>query len=805
MSNQPRAFISYARKDGEEIAKELSQRLEKEAPGIALWLDRAKMEGGKGWWKQIQDAIGQAKFLIIVMTEGALQSETTRKEWQYARQVGVCVYPVKPEAAKIDFERLPGWMQKAHFIDLQLEWASLLQHLRSPCQAMRVPFMAPDLPPNHVVRSKETDQLLQQVVGRCQEVKSVSLFGAGGFGKTTLAIALCHDDRVIETFDDGILWATLGVKPGLRTKLNDFYSALTGEPFKNGVSEEFLATRLSECLRDKCCLLVIDDVWSQADFRPFLQGGKDCTRLITTRRFNVATEHAVVRVDEMTTAESLQMLTDRLNNGGTGLEPFQQLARRLGECPLAMELANAALRRRIARGSNLEDALSWVNTALDRRGVIAFDNRDAKLRSEALEKTIGVSLDLLEETERLRLFELGTFPEDFVFPQSAVLALWDLDDFDTGELLEAFDDLALVKYDLESLSIKLHDVLRDFYAEKLSSTANLNRRLELLTRVMPLNGGVDREFRSYYCSALRLCAEAPIGLLPEDSCKTLGECWDQFVTEKDAPDLWEAINRIDLQVAADQGFCRVLGKLDVGLSPRGLFLADSGIGLDTDADPTKTVRDLLPDAQSKLRQNFILLTNTTAIDCLCYVAYFSMEATTLLEFFIPFPARTCYFFNAFDTIIPGSTTSTSQRFFGVAGVFPEPIPAILFGKGQFLISIKTLKEDPQSLLTPTLLPSDLGLRWIEEHYAHQPRATESTAQRIVRLNNMAFGHACWEDFDSAESLFREALQLAVDGGKDAYSSIVRQILEWKLPQWRTFVQANQHQSPSGPTSNASEE
>jgi TIR domain len=88
-------FISYARQDGEEFATNLRKRLEEEEPEITLWQDRAEMEGGVGWRKQIEEALDQVKFLVIVMTPAAMQSEMTRKEWRYARQRGVNVYPVK--------------------------------------------------------------------------------------------------------------------------------------------------------------------------------------------------------------------------------------------------------------------------------------------------------------------------------------------------------------------------------------------------------------------------------------------------------------------------------------------------------------------------------------------------------------------------------------------------------------------------------------------------------------------------------------------------------------------------------------
>ncbi|MDQ2922131.1 MAG: toll/interleukin-1 receptor domain-containing protein [Acidobacteriota bacterium] len=48
-------FISYARKDGEEFARKLYERMEHEQPEISLWQDRTKLEGGVGWWSQISE------------------------------------------------------------------------------------------------------------------------------------------------------------------------------------------------------------------------------------------------------------------------------------------------------------------------------------------------------------------------------------------------------------------------------------------------------------------------------------------------------------------------------------------------------------------------------------------------------------------------------------------------------------------------------------------------------------------------------------------------------------------------------
>jgi hypothetical protein len=167
LSRKPMVFLSYARKDGEEFATQLRKWLQKEEPEITLWQDRTEMEGGVGWWKQIEDALDRVSFLVIVMTPAAMQSEVTRKEWRYARQRGVNIYPVKgcPEA-ELDYAILPNWMRKAHFFDLDREWQKFVNFLMSDRQPVRVPFMTPNSPEGFVPRPREFEQLVAQLVAK---------------------------------------------------------------------------------------------------------------------------------------------------------------------------------------------------------------------------------------------------------------------------------------------------------------------------------------------------------------------------------------------------------------------------------------------------------------------------------------------------------------------------------------------------------------------------------------------------------------------------------------------------------------
>ena len=477
------AFISYARRDGEAFADNLRQRLEREQPGITVWQDRARMEGGIGWWKQVTDALDSVSFLILVMTPAALQSEISRKEWRYARQAGVCVYPVKgvPDA-ELNFRDMPPWMRDAHFFDLESEWDTFVQHLKSPCQAPRVPHMAPDLPSGFIQRPEFTAGVLDSMLDRDRQTPkpgNTVLYGAGGIGKTTLAGSICHNEDVINAFPGGILWTTLGQKPNVIAALTEIFAALTGDRPKF-VSAEDGAIEVSRRLEDRNCLMVIDDVWSPGHLRPFLRGGNRCVRLITTRQFEIATEFAApgcrIRTPQMLRDEAIEMLISGIDGTAGDAAPFRALARRMGQWPLMLKLVRGALRQRLARGDSLEGALRYVNRALDRKGYTVFDGPGEE-RESGIAKTIQVSLDLLNPSDKQRCLELAVFPGDIEIPLDAAGSVWGEDDFATERLAERLDGLSLLEFDLKRGMLRLHDLMRGYFGAALADKMATHRKL----------------------------------------------------------------------------------------------------------------------------------------------------------------------------------------------------------------------------------------------------------------------------------------------------------------------------------------
>lgn len=431
------------------------------------------MQVGEAWWQQIVDALTSkhVEYMVLVMTPDAMGSNMVRKEWRIARQEGVCVLPVIA-SPDLDFQSLPHWMSAVHFTnpDINEEWTRFIRTFESPCNEKRVPFMVEDLPEDFVPRHNEFNKVVTSLLDYKREdaiAITAALRGAGGYGKTTLAKALCHNERIHEAFYDGILWVTLGENPGdLTGRVGDLIEILSGE--RSGFAGLDAATsRLAELLAHRQILIVIDDIWNRAHLNPFMQGGPLCARLITTRDSSSLPESvARIPVDAMKKDEAVELLK-------TGLPPvdgetLQRLAADLGEWLMLLKLVNSALREHLRSGLDIDNALDYVNEDLSELGLTAFDADDPQSRNQAASATLGLSLKHLNKDDRTRFGELAIFPEDINIPLSVLKRLWDK----TGGLKSGqvrrlshklYHRLSLLQtYDAANQTTRLHDVVRKY-------------------------------------------------------------------------------------------------------------------------------------------------------------------------------------------------------------------------------------------------------------------------------------------------------------------------------------------------------
>lgn len=84
-------FVSYSRRDA-EAADELLAAFD--AAGVRYWNDRRDLKVGQRWGTEIFWAIGEARALVVLLSESSAKSENVKDEVHRAKQFGVARIPV---------------------------------------------------------------------------------------------------------------------------------------------------------------------------------------------------------------------------------------------------------------------------------------------------------------------------------------------------------------------------------------------------------------------------------------------------------------------------------------------------------------------------------------------------------------------------------------------------------------------------------------------------------------------------------------------------------------------------------------
>jgi WD40 repeat protein len=481
-----RIFISYSRSDGREFAEAFERRLEDE--GIWSWRDLKSMEAGD-IRPQVLRAIEDAKHFVLILSRRALASDWIKREWSHARLVGKRVSPVLADPA-LNRTDLPPWMWREEVFDIdpardrgQERWKALVLVLRGDGRTKRVPYMPGDLPADFVPRIPEYATLKAAVLGDTPEktvAVTTALLGAGGYGKTTLANYLCRDDDVRFEFSDGIMRVEVGKERQDVTGLvSDLIEKLDPEGKRPGFKDVVTASEhLGELIAESRLLLVIDDVWREAQLRPFLRGGENCVRLVTTRLPYVlkAVRHIEVPIDEMRAVEAARLIAMNLpvaHEPGAAAR-LARLADRLGNWAQMLAIASAWLRDRVERHERLADAITRFERRLAKDGPFGFDPKDETQRNRTIRLCIAASVEDLEMAEAARFGELAILPEDEDVPLAVIEALWaqtgGVDEDGTDDLVRRLDALSLLQsLDLGARTLRLHDNIVWYLRDKIAA------------------------------------------------------------------------------------------------------------------------------------------------------------------------------------------------------------------------------------------------------------------------------------------------------------------------------------------------
>jgi WD40 repeat protein len=286
---------------------------------------------------------------------------------------------------------------------------------------------------DEVLRHGLVEDLVTAVLARETGTLGVTAaaVGAGGFGKTTLARMVAYDPRVASEFTDGRVWVSVGedrTGPDLAAsiaataRLFDPYLPQLADPLTRPTDPLVAGALLGNALDGRRALLVVDDVWTEAQVEPFLLGGDQAARLFTTRARGVLpSKFPQVQVDRMADDEAVGLLGRNVDVSPRLLAEVRDVC---GSWPVLLALVHGAVTEAVADGANAEREMREILAALRTDGITVLDVGNPDQRSQAAARTIEVSLDRLTVEERERYLELSVFSEDVRVPGQVVARLW---------------------------------------------------------------------------------------------------------------------------------------------------------------------------------------------------------------------------------------------------------------------------------------------------------------------------------------------------------------------------------------------
>jgi predicted ATPase/class 3 adenylate cyclase len=323
---------------------------------------------------------------------------------------------------------------------------------------------------------------LSQVRSLAGSSRLVTLTGAGGCGKTRLALQVAAE--LLDTARDGVWFVGLAHLTEAEA-IPEAIAAVLGLADQRG--QRPLLESLIDALREQDTLILLDNCEHVIDGAAKLCGQlvRECPglRILATSRepLGIDGEH-VYRVpslslprpeadaaDEVGASDAVQLFVERAQAHGPGFvlddasAPLvASVCRRLDGIPLALELAAARL-------SSM--SLKQVSDRLGQRfRLLTGGSRNAMPRQQTLQAAVDWSFGLLTEPERDVLRRLSVFAGGFELEAAeAICAADSADAFDVLDLVGSLVSKSLVTAERtpESVRYRMLETIRQYAAQEL--------------------------------------------------------------------------------------------------------------------------------------------------------------------------------------------------------------------------------------------------------------------------------------------------------------------------------------------------
>ena len=325
---------------------------------------------------------------------------------------------------------------------------------------------------------------------------TLTITGAGGFGKTTTAISLCHHRILKEQFTDGFVFIELGPQstdPSI--KLSQLYHLLTGEYLKqcdiNHAEQE-----INQLTSHYYCnlLVIIDDVWHVEDAEPLVKAFSNCKTILTTRMNDVEQyipSKQSVTIGPMMEDEAISLLTsgviDSSQLSQEDVSLLNEISQDVHLWPLLLSLIRGQLSHNLKQYHlSYHKAIQNVQAKLHHKGLTAFDKNNIetvkKGRKLAVKACIEITLELLTKSLSDKIKTLILFIGIGTSLQIAVLNnLWNISKQEaeyTVDVLWAyglvqFTDITISPNNIKQHCVEVHAVISQYIIECMNSNETL--------------------------------------------------------------------------------------------------------------------------------------------------------------------------------------------------------------------------------------------------------------------------------------------------------------------------------------------
>ncbi len=294
---------------------------------------------------------------------------------------------------------------------------------------------------------------LGELLGLLGEAHLVTLTGAGGSGKTRLALQAAAE--LVEEYGDGVWWVSL--------------AALRDAELVEPTIAQVVGAKdgLGEHLRRKKTLLLLDNLEQLLAAAPqiasLLAEAPELRVLATSRERLAIGAEQEYPVPTLVPAEAVALFTARARRLKPGFEPdehVEEICRRLDGLPLALELA--AARVKVLTPAQIAERL---DRSLE---FLTAGSRDTPERQRTLRGTIEWSYDLLDEDEQELFARLAIFWGSFELEAAEEICEADLD------TLASLVDKSLLRQTEEGRFF-LPETIREYALERLKASDELQR------------------------------------------------------------------------------------------------------------------------------------------------------------------------------------------------------------------------------------------------------------------------------------------------------------------------------------------